>query len=221
MQKNKSRKTEIVIVLDRSGSMDTMVTDMEPNLKSFLKEQKAQDGVCKVTLYKFDNVVEKVLENQDISLVDEIKIEPRGATALYDAVGRAINEVGTRLDKTKKSERPDLVLMLVITDGYENSSREFSGAKVKEMVKHQEEKYKWEFVFLGAGLPENVGEGYGFDTNKSISYRPMNVGLIFSGVSCQTSSLRAGGQSSYNFTPDDKAKAMSDKKPNGWTSTTY
>lgn len=220
MQKNKSRKTEIVIILDRSGSMNTMVSDMEPNLKSFLKEQKAQDGVCKITLYKFDNVVEKVLENQDISLVDEIKIEPRGSTALYDAVGRAINEVGTRLDKTKKSERPDLVITLIITDGYENSSREFSGAKVKEMVKHQEEKYKWEFVFLGAGLPENVGEGYGFDTNKSMSYHPMNTKAIFSGLSNQTSSLRAGGQSCYSFTTEDKAAAMSNSVSSS-TPTTY
>ena len=207
---NKNKSIEVVLVVDRSGSMMSMAKDMEGGMNSFISDQKNNPGKCNVTYYRFDTVIEKVLENQDVKSVGELKIEPRGGTALFDAIGTAIQEVGQRLSKLNKSQRPDIVSLLIVTDGEENSSKEYTQAKVKEMIKHQEDVYKWEFVFLGANQDAfSNGQSFGFAGNKSMTYDNGGVGNVMKNLSAQTSSLRDGTLTAgYSFSAADRASAV-------------
>ena len=142
--------TDITLVVDRSGSMEQVQKDAQGGVNSFIKEQAKEPGEALLTLVQFDTEYEFLHEGVPISQVPEYKLVPRGMTALLDAVGRAINETGERLSKMKEQDRPGLVIFVVMTDGLENSSKEFSKDLIKEMIKRQQEKYNWHFTFLGA-----------------------------------------------------------------------
>ena len=146
----KGIKTHITMVLDRSGSMGKIASDAEPAVNKFVEDQKKVVGKCTFTLVQFDNKYEIPYNGVDIQEVKEIKLRPRSMTALLDAVGRAINETGEFLDKMKEEDRPDKVIVVIMTDGLENASCEFKKGQVNGMVKHQQEVYNWEFVYLGA-----------------------------------------------------------------------
>jgi hypothetical protein len=144
------RKTDITVILDRSGSMRSCKESMEAALNSYIADQRNLPGPCNFTLVKFDDQYE-MSAVCDIRTTENIVIDPRGNTALRDAMGRTINSIGERLANTPEHERPDRVLIVVVTDGIENASREFSHYQVQRMVEHQKEKYSWEFLYLGAG----------------------------------------------------------------------
>lgn len=148
--------THITFVIDRSGSMTTCWSDAINGLESFINEQKKGDDKCTFSLYSFDNAVDKNLDFANMKLISEsvsdFDIWPRGSTALYDAIGTAIVETGKTLARMKEVERPGKVLFVIQTDGYENSSKEYSSTKVKEMITEQTEKYSWDFMFLGADI---------------------------------------------------------------------
>tara|TARA_R110000765_G_scaffold7963_2_gene25957 strand:- start:1266 stop:1892 length:627 start_codon:yes stop_codon:yes gene_type:complete len=205
MQKN---KTEIVIVVDRSGSMGAIREDMEGGIKGFITEQQKLEGETRITYCQFDTEYELVFENKIAADVKDIAIVPRGMTALVDAVGRSINEVGERLAKTDKKDRPEKVIFLVITDGMENSSRELSAEKVKEMVQHQEDEYNWEFVFLGSNIDAvAVGATMGFQQKGSMTYDSNTVGVTnaLNSVTCYASTTRSGMKAS--FSAEDRTAA--------------
>lgn len=146
-------KTDITIILDRSGSMDSVKNDTIGGFNSFLSEQQKVEGEAVLSLVQFDDQYDTVYLDKDIKLADKLTdatFQPRGMTALLDAIGRTINSVGQRLAALPEAERPDKVLLVIMTDGFENSSREFNAAKVGEMIKHQRDNYKWEFMFIGA-----------------------------------------------------------------------
>jgi len=142
--------TELVLVVDRSGSMSSLAIEATNGIKRFLKEQSAQPGESRVTLVQFDDIVETVFDAVKPEGVN-YQIEPRGCTALNDAVGKTINLIGSRLANVPEDQRPGLVIFCIITDGMENASKEFSAAKVKEMIEHQRNVYQWQFTFLAAG----------------------------------------------------------------------
>lgn len=142
--------TDLTVVLDRSGSMESCRGDAEGGLNALVRKQCEQPGTCLFTLVQFDTIYEFVHTAVPIQDVPKCTLEPRGSTALLDAVGRAIVETGERLKKMDEAERPGLVVFVIITDGQENSSVEFSKAKVKEMIERQQNVYKWQFTFLGA-----------------------------------------------------------------------
>ena len=146
----KSDLTDITLVVDRSGSMEQVKEDAQGGVNSFIKEQAKEPGEALLTLVQFDTEYEFLHKGVPISQVPEYKLVPRGMTALLDAVGRAINETGERLSKMKEQDRPGLVIFVVMTDGLENSSKEFSKEVIKEMIKRQQEQYNWHFTFLGA-----------------------------------------------------------------------
>lgn len=149
----KNDLTEVVVVIDRSGSMEPFWGDVQEGFNSFIGAQKKLDGECDLTLYSFDYEIEKLYDKTPIKDVDGLKgIIPRGTTSLYDAIGTCINEIGDRLSNTPDEEKPSKVIVAIFTDGAENSSKEFDSIKVKEMIKHQEEKYSWEFLFLASGF---------------------------------------------------------------------
>lgn len=206
---NKNKSIEVVLVVDRSGSMQNMAKDMEGGMNAFINEQKKIPGKCGVTYYRFDTVIEKVFENLDVKSVGELKIEPRGGTALFDAIGIAIQEVGQRLSKLSKNQRPDLVTMLILTDGENNSSKEYTAERIKEMIQHQEQKYNWEFVFLGANQDAfTTGQNYGFSGAKSMTFDKGGTAYMMQNLSTQTTMLRAGGCSAYEFSAMDRAESI-------------
>ena len=217
MNKN---KTEVILVLDRSGSMASIQTDVEGGLKAFIEKQRKEPGECFVSLYQFDTEYEPVFENVDIKNVRPIKVFPRGWTALHDAIGRTINAVGDRLSKTPEKDRPGLVIMTILSDGQENSSKEFTANKVKEMVKHQRKKYSWQFVFLGANQDAMLaGSSYGFSKGTTMTYAANSLGInntfstLSSGVSCMRENVSQYGCLSRLdeielFSDEDRKAAM-------------
>jgi hypothetical protein len=170
----KENFVEIVIVLDRSGSMATVQADTIGGFNTFIKNQKAQAlGEMKVTLAQFDDrydIVYSGMDIKDVPLLTSQTYVPRGMTALYDAIGKTINEVGERLSHTPEKERPSLVVFVTLTDGHENSSQEFKQAQVKDMIKHQTDKYNWQFVFLGADQDAFQAESLGYTASNTFNY---------------------------------------------------
>lgn len=151
--------TDLTVVLDRSGSMASCQSDAEGGLNTFIEKQKATPGECLFTLVQFDTEYEFVHRGTPIQNVGRCTLEPRGSTALLDALGRAINETGQRLQAMDEAQRPGLVAFLVITDGQENASREFSKPQIKQMIEHQKSVYNWQFTFLGANQDAFVVAG--------------------------------------------------------------
>lgn len=146
--------TEIIFLLDRSGSMGGLETDTIGGFNSFIQKQKELEGETIVTTILFDDRYEILWNgvNADKLKLTENEYFVRGGTALLDAVGKTILNVENRLSKTNEEERPGKVIFVITTDGLENASREFNYKKVQELVKHQQEKYSWEFIFLGANI---------------------------------------------------------------------
>ena len=145
--------TEIAFILDRSGSMNAIVTDAIGGFNSFLGGQQSLPGTARLTLVLFDHEFTVVHNNVDIEQVpplDERTYVPRGMTALLDAVGRTIDDMGARLAATPEAERPGKIIVAILTDGMENASRDYTYDKVAAMIRHQQQKYSWEFIFLAA-----------------------------------------------------------------------
>ncbi len=148
----KQNSTLIAFVLDRSGSMGPMANEVITGFNKLVEENKKLPGECLVTLTQFDDQYELNYNAKPLAEVPELTAEtyrPRGWTRLYDAIGKTIDDVGRKLAALPDSERPDKVLVIIMTDGQENSSREYSGKRINEMITHQREKYNWEFAFHG------------------------------------------------------------------------
>lgn len=157
--------TDLTLVIDRSGSMESVREDAEGGVNSFIDNQKSEDGECNLTLVQFDTEYEFIHNGVNIKDVGKFSLHPRGRTALLDAVGRAINETGERLSKLKEEDRPALVVFVIVTDGLENSSREFTLDKVRELIERQQNDYSWKFTYLGAG-PEAFSQGMSLGVSK-------------------------------------------------------
>ena len=138
--------TEIVVILDRSGSMENIRDDMVGGLKQFVADQKKVKGKANFTLVQFDTEYEVVYDGVDIQDVNGIDLVPRGWTALLDAIGRTIESTQKRIAKTPKRK----VIFVIITDGLENSSQKFSKSEIVESIGHTSEKHDWKFIYLGA-----------------------------------------------------------------------
>ncbi len=177
-------KTEIVIVLDRSGSMSTMKADMEGGLEQFVLDQRRQPGTCQLTLVQFDTEIETVFSARDLRMVERIEIVPRGGTALLDALGTAIDGVGARLAAQAETERPGKVIVLVITDGEENSSVVWKAKRLRAAIRRQERDYDWQFIYLGANVNAFAEAGdVGIARANAMSYTPgsaREVGAVLS-----------------------------------------
>ena len=146
----RSDLTDITLVIDRSGSMSEVRDDAEGGVNSFIASQAKEPGEALLTLVQFDTEYEFVHKGIPIGNVPKYRLHPRGMTALLDAVGRAITETGERLAAMNESDRPGLVVFVVMTDGMENSSREFTKSALKSMIERQQSVYNWHFTFLGA-----------------------------------------------------------------------
>jgi len=213
-----TNKTLIAVVLDRSGSMQALRESTVAGLNTFLEGQKALPGDVTLHFVQFDDQYEyaKYFTNlRDTKPLTQADFEPRGSTALLDAIGRTITEVGAKLAATPEADRPGKVVFVVQTDGFENASREFNHARIQDMIKHQREKYSWEFVFLAAGQDAIVSGGaLGFLPNQALTYNANAVSTRkgFSAVSRAIGSYRSNMSANAVYSAQDKADVVDDSK---------
>ena len=144
--------THLALIVDRSGSMQTIASDVNGAIKKLLEEQAQEPGTIKVDVATFDSIVEFVCTDVAPADVPEDLVNPRGMTALNDAIGQMINRLGNKFKTTPEDKRPAHVIVVIATDGLENSSREYTAQQVKEMVKEQTEKWQWTFIYLAANV---------------------------------------------------------------------
>lgn len=169
--------TAMLLIVDRSGSMSSIKTDMEGGLKTLLDEQLAEPGLLTVDLVVFDEEIDHIYSLTDPATL-EVKIEPRGMTALYDAIGVGVSNFGRSLEAMPEHARPETVQVIVVTDGHENASKEYSAKAIKKLVTQQKDVYKWDFVFLGANQDAVLsGVDLGFDAGSAMSFMPGAAGV--------------------------------------------
>jgi len=184
--------THIEFVLDRSGSMRSIKEDIEGGFNAYIADQRTQAGHCTVSLSQFDNQYETVFTALNIDDVHELTLAPRGSTALLDAVGRSINDLGARLAALPEEQRPGTVIFAIMTDGLENASREFTHAMIKEMITRQEQVYGWEFLYMGADQDAiEVGASMGIRADRSLTYGRGKAREAYAASSKLTSAIRA------------------------------
>lgn len=207
----KQNHTDINIVLDRSGSMEHIATDTIGGYNEFLKRQQEAPGTATFTLNQFDDVYERVTGPIDIKEVQPLTREtfvPRNTTALLDAIGRTINDVGERLAALPEADRPAKVILVIITDGYENASHEFRHSQVQAMIERQRTQFQWEFVYLGANQDAIlVARGLNIPMGNAIKYAASGPGTskVFTSVSSNMVGLRSGTKADMSFTAKDYA----------------
>lgn len=169
-----AKLTEMVFILDRSGSMGGLESDTIGGYNSLLAKQQQEEGEALITTVLFDDRVEIVHDRVDIKAVAPLTDKEyyvRGCTALLDALGSSIARVANNHRRMKEEFRPDKVIFVVTTDGMENASREYTYKKVKQMVEHEKEKYGWEFLFLGANIDSAETAGrMGIDADHAVNY---------------------------------------------------
>lgn len=178
----KTNKTELVFILDRSGSMSGLESDTIGGFNSMLEKQRQEEGEANVTTVLFDDSFELLHDRIAINGVAPMTDQDytvRGSTALLDAIGKTINKLGNVQKATSETERADKVLFVITTDGLENASREFSYSKIKEMVSRQKEKYGWEFIFLGANIDAiATAERFGISEDRAVNFVSDSAGTI-------------------------------------------
>jgi len=163
--------THLYFLLDRSGSMVSLRQDTIGGFDTFIAEQRTAPGRCRVTLAQFDNAYDEVYADRDIATVPSLVLVPRGSTALLDALGRLVVTAGERLAALPEAQRPGSVVVGVMTDGYENASRDWTHDRIKALIEQQSHEYGWQFLYLGADQ-DAIEEGakMGFASGKSMTY---------------------------------------------------
>jgi uncharacterized protein YegL len=201
------------MVLDRSGSMENMAKEAIGGFNSFLESHQKEPGQAKLTLVLFDHeyiVAQDGRPIEEVQKLDEKSYQPRGTTALLDAVGRTIKTVGERLNHTPEQERPGKVLIVILTDGLENASKEFSLKQINQMIQHQRDVYSWEFIFLGAGQDAiQTANSLGIPADSAVQFSgtPEGAAMAFQAISRSSVAYRAGD---LNFTT--RLKKLAKKK---------
>ena len=176
----KKNLTEIVFILDRSGSMAGLEKDTIGGFNAMIEKQKAGAGEAFVSTVLFDNYSQVIHDRVPLTAVPKLTEKEyyvRGCTALLDAVGKAIHHIGNVHKYAREEDRPEKTLFVITTDGMENASRRYSYEKVREMITRQKEKYGWEFLFLGANIDAVAMAGrFGIGEDRAVNYHNDSVG---------------------------------------------
>ena len=209
----KQNLTDITVILDRSGSMSSVKNDTIGGFNQFLADQKALPGEATITLAQFDDQFEFVYKSRNIKDAPQLTdatFVPRGWTALLDAIGFCVNDTGARLSNMAENDRPEKVVFLILTDGQENKSREFTKAKINEMITHQRDTYKWQFLFVGANQDAiATGADIGIEAAASMTFSatPAGTQTAFASLSSATASYRSAPSSrAVSFSDEDRRK---------------
>ncbi|MDD3570191.1 MAG: hypothetical protein PHY44_03720 [Lachnospiraceae bacterium] len=197
--------TELVFILDRSGSMSGLESDTIGGYNALLEKQKTEPGEAIITTVLFDDKIEFLHERIDLRCIAPITDEEyfvRGSTALLDAIGITINKIGNVQKHVAEDERAEHVMIVITTDGMENSSQEFSYKKVRKMIEYQKSKYGWEFIFLGANIDAiATAERFGIQKDRATNYNADSVGTLlnYQVISETVSCIRANRSISENW----------------------
>lgn len=188
--------TEIVFILDRSGSMSGFESDTVGGFNSMIKKQKAEKGGAYVSTVLFDNCSEVIHDRvpiEEIEPMTERDYQVRGCTALLDAVGSAIHHIGNVHKYARAEDVPEHTIFIITTDGLENASQSYDSKKVRSMIERQREKYGWEFIFLAANIDSvETAEGIGIRAERAVNFKQNKKGmkLSFDAMSDAVSAVR-------------------------------
>ena len=193
----KTNISELVFILDKSGSMSGLESDTIGGYNAMLKKQQQQPGEATVTTVLFDDNYELLHDRiniKGIRPITEKEYFVGGCTALLDAIGKTIHKIGNAQKHTSEEQQADKVMFVITTDGMENASKEYNYERIKTLVEHQKEKYGWEFIFLGANIDAiAAAASFGISANRAANYNADGVGtkLNYEAVSDAVSELRA------------------------------
>ncbi len=193
--------SELVFIMDRSGSMSGIASDMEGAMKEVIQKQKDRDGDVLVTFVRFDNEYEEVFHEKSISDIDGFKLEPRSMTALLDAIGKTVNTVERRFNQKDEEDQPERILFVIVTDGGENASREYDRPQVFEMIEKIKRDHDWGFTFIGANQDAiGTGSGLGISRGSSVNYVASAAGVrsMSKSVSNYVGDFLSTGEASYD-----------------------
>lgn len=199
MKENKvnNNLTELVFIIDRSGSMYGLEKDTIGGFNSLIEKQRNEDGECYVSVVLFDDVSEVLYDRVKLENVREMTADDysvRGCTALIDALGGAIHHIGNIHKYARNEDVPEHTVFVIITDGMENASRMYSSDRVKNAVKRQKEKYGWEFLFIGANIDAvETAANYGIGADRAVNYNAdsKGTGILYETVSSAVEQIRA------------------------------
>src|ERR1700722_9536302 len=201
----------IAVLVDRSGSMAQCRDDMEGGLNTFVESQAQEPGDAEITLAQFDTTYERAWPIAPINDAPTYSLMPRGCTALLDAMGRFITEVGEELAKRDEADRPGKVIVFIVTDGLENSSVDWTRERVKALVEQQCSQWQWEFVFLGADMDAiQEGASVGVPQKSSLTFDKANARLTYAMASNYVSAVRGGNKA--EFSEEDRKSATKGKR---------
>ena len=193
----KKNLTELVFILDRSGSMAGLEDNTIGGFNALIEKQKGESGEALVNTVLFDSTCDVIHDRKDIQSIAPLTRKEyyvRGCTALLDAVGGAIHHIGNVHKYAREEDRPEKTLFVITTDGMENSSHQYSYQKVKQMISRQQEKYGWEFIFLGANIDAaREAARFGISEDRAANYHADSVGtaVIYEAVSEAVCSVRS------------------------------
>jgi hypothetical protein len=212
--------THLAVILDRTGSMESIRDDTIGGFNAFLHEQKQQPGNATLTLVQFDSqdpyeVIHQVKTIQEVSELTKDTYVPRATTPLLDAIGRGINDLEKCVADMKEDARPSKVVFVVITDGQENASREFRRDQILKMINEKEKQSGWQFVFLSADLDAiNDAMDHGFQAKAAMAFDPTSAGVknAFASVSQNISNYRLSKVKDMAFSEEDRKKQSSERK---------
>lgn len=197
--------TEMVFILDRSGSMAGLERDTIGGFNSLIEKQKKQNGKCYVSTVLFDHetqVIHDRVELADIKPMTEEDYFVRGCTALIDAIGGAIHHIKNIHKYARREDVPEHTMFVIITDGYENASKKYSSDQVKKMIEHEKEKYGWEFLFIGANIDAvETAKHFGINEDRAVNYHADELGteVVYGTISDAFCNLRASMPLSDNW----------------------
>jgi len=193
----KNNITELVFILDRSGSMAGLESDTIGGFNSLIEKQKKQDGICYVSTVLFDNE-SKVLHDRvkltDVPLMTDKDYTVRGSTALIDAIGGAIHHIGNIHKYARPEDVPEHTMFVITTDGYENTSHRYTAADVRKMIEYRKEKDGWEFLFIGANIDAvETAAHYGIGKDRAVNYHADSRGtdILYRSVGDAVCNLRS------------------------------
>ena len=199
--------TKIVAILDRSGSMLTVKTDTEGAFDAYVEKQREGAGKCDLTLVQFNTRTETIYTDTPIMKVPPLMLEPSGMTALHDAIGETVTKLGQRLRHMEEDERPAHVIIVILSDGLENSSKEWKN-KLKPLIQQQTDDYGWTFLYLGANQDAIlVGLDMGIAANSSLTYSQDFYGATMDVASAATTRAREGTYK--GFTEEERKRTVS------------
>lgn len=197
--------TEMVFILDRSGSMSGLEKDTIGGFNSLIEKQKKQNGKCYVSTVLFDHetqVIHDRVELADIKPMTEEDYFVRGCTALIDAIGGAIHHIKNIHKYARREDVPEHTMFVIITDGYENASKKYSSNQVKKMIEHEKEQYGWEFLFIGANIDAvETAKHFGINEDRAVNYHADELGteVVYDTISDAFCNLRASMPLSDNW----------------------